>query len=393
MLKSSRKTWHLLAAALAVAITGSTFAADLPKATSKALKSLDLKPSILIGLDQELAVPAPVLDGAKKEGAVTILGSWTPKEFRKLSSSFKDRYPFIKVKYNYGRAFNARAIKPLIAYKEGRYIADVLTGFGGSRRLYKKEKAFEDLRALPGFKNSLEGNDAKGGNWMAIRNRYWCMAYNTKLLKKSDLPKTWEDVLTNPALHNGKLGVANRPQLWLLMLWRAKGKAWVENYIDKFFNVVKPQFRKEGLSAMITLVVAGEVSAAFPAGPARVQTYAAKGAPVGWHCPEPLPRAQSRTAVLKGAPHRNAAKIWANWLVSKEGQILQFAAEGTAPAHRDLQMAKLLNYSEQIYGRQQVGEDASKLKELKEIWGSYWKNAPKKGKGRKRKKSKQKKKS
>jgi iron(III) transport system substrate-binding protein len=392
MTKSTGLTRHLIAAALAVGVTGSGFAADLPKATGKALKSLNLNSSILKGLDQELAIPDSVLSGARKEGAVTILGSWTPKEFRKLSGAFKERYPFIKVKYNYGRAFNARAIKPLVAYKEGRFIADVLTGFGGSRRLYKKAKAFEDLRGLPGFKNSLEGNDPRG-SWMAIRNRYWCMAYNTKLLKKSDLPKTWEDLLTNPALHNGKLGVANRPQLWLLMLWKAKGKAWVENYIDKFFNVVKPQFRKEGLSAMITLVVAGEVSAAMPAGPARVQTYAAKGAPIGWHCPEPLPRAQSRTAVLKGSPHTNAAKIWANWLVSKEGQIQQFAAEGTAPAHRDLQMAKLLNFSEQIHGRQQVGEDASKLKELKEIWGSYWKNAPKKGKGRKRKKTNKKKKS
>lgn len=383
---------YLLAAALAVGISGSGFAADLPKATEKALKKLDLESSILNGLDQELAVPGDVLSGARKEGAVTILGSWTPKEFRVLSAAFKERYPFIKVKYNYGRAFNARAIKPLVAYKEGRYIADVLTGFGGSRRLYVKEKAFEDLRTLPGFKNPLAGNDPNG-SWMAIRNRFWCMAYNTKLLKKSDLPKTWDDLLTNTALHNGKLGVANRPQLWLLMLWKANGKAWVENYIDKFFNVVKPQFRKEGLSAMTTLVVAGEVSAALPSGPARVQTMAAKGAPIGWHCPEPLPRAVSRTAVLKGAAHRNAAKVWANWLVSKEGQISQFFAEGTAPSHRDLQMAKLLNYSEQIYGRKQVTEDATKLKELKKIWGAYWKNAPKKGEGRKRKKKDKKKKS
>jgi iron(III) transport system substrate-binding protein len=383
---------YFLAAALAVGITAPGLAADLPKATAKVLKELDLKSGILKGLDQELALPKSVLGGARKEGTVTILGSWTPKEFRTLSSPFKERYPFIKVKYNYGRAFNARAIKPLIAYKEGRYIADALTGFGGSRRLYKKEKAFEDLRALPGFKNALAGNDPKG-SWMAIRNRYWCMAYNTKLLKKSDLPKTWDDLLTNPSLHNGKLGVANRPQLWLLMLWKANGKAWVENYIDKFFTVVKPQFRKEGLSAMTTLVVAGEVSAAMPSGPARVQTLAAKGAPIAWHCPEPLPRAVSRTAVLKGAPHKNAAKVWANWLVSKEGQISQFAAEGTAPSHRDLQMAKLLNYSEQIYGRKQVTEDATKLKELKKIWGGYWKNAPKKGKGRKRRKSKKQKKS
>jgi iron(III) transport system substrate-binding protein len=374
-----------LAAVVLLAGTPAVGAADLPAPTKKILKSLSLPESTLAGLDKELAVPAPILEGAKKEGTVTILGSWRPREFSRLSGPFKRRYPFLKVNYNYGRAFNARAIKPIIAYKEGRYIADAVTGFGGSRRLYKEASALEDLRDLPGFKNALDGNDPEGG-WMAIRLRFWCMAYNTDKVKKADLPKTWDDILTNARWHDAKIGVGNRPQLWLLMLRKAKGKAWTDAYVDKFFTVVRPQFRKEGLNALVTLVVAGEVDAAIPAGPSRVERYAKKGAPVGWHCPGPIPRAFSRTAVLKGAPHRNAAKLWVNWLVSKEGQVAQYYAEGTAPSHKDLQMAKLLTYSEQVYGREQVSEDVSQLRDLKKVWGRYWQNAPKKGEGRKKRK-------
>lgn len=378
-------TAGLAALALAGALGFATAASatDLPRATQKVLAALKLSPSILKGLDAELAVPKAVLDGAKKEGTVTILGSWSPKEFRVLSAAFKERYPFVKVKYSYGRAFNARAMKPIIAYKEGRYIADAVTGFGGSRRLYKEANALEDLRDLPGFKNSIDGNDPDGG-WAAIRLRFWCMVYNTDKVKKSDLPKTWEDILTNPAWHGGKIGVANRPQLWLLFLRGEYGKEWTRNYIKKFFSDVRPQFRKEGLNAMVTLTVAGEVSAAIPAGPSRVHTMVQKGAPVGWHCPEPLPRATSRTAVLRGGPHRHAAKLWVNWLLSKEGQVAQFHAEGTAPAHRDLQMAELLNFSDQIIGRKQVGEKAQYLREVKKMWNDLWKTAPKMGKGRRR---------
>jgi ABC-type Fe3+ transport system substrate-binding protein len=217
------------------------------------------------------------------------------------------------------------------------------------------------------------------------------MSYNTKLVKKADLPKTWDDILTNPHWHNAKIGVGNRPQLWLLMLRRVKGKAWTDNYIEKFFNVVRPQFRKEGLTALITLAVAGEIHAAIPSGPSRVHSYVKKGAPVGWHCPTPIPTAFSRTAVFKGSPHRNAAKLWVNWLISKEGQVTQYYAEGTAPAHKDLQMARLLTYANQVHGRQQVSEDYSQLRDLKKVWASYWKKVPKKGKGRKKRKKKKKK--
>ena len=51
-------------------------AADLPKDTKAALAALKLDPSILNGLDAELAVPKAWIDGAAKEDGVVILGTW-----------------------------------------------------------------------------------------------------------------------------------------------------------------------------------------------------------------------------------------------------------------------------------------------------------------------------
>ena len=66
------------------------------------------------------------------------------------------------------------------------------------------------------------------------------MSYNTQAVKKEDLPKDWNDLLTDPALHGGKVGLANEAQLWLLPLIGAKGDSWMYTMIEKLFTEVKP---------------------------------------------------------------------------------------------------------------------------------------------------------
>jgi ABC-type Fe3+ transport system substrate-binding protein len=288
-----------------------------------------------------------------------------------MNAVFHARFPRVKIKMIYAGSYNERAIKPLIALREGRYITDAVSGFGGSRAQYIRAKAFEDLRPLPSFKNPIEGSDPNGG-WAAIRLRYWCMAYNTKLVDKKQLPEKWEDILTNPYWHNQKIGVASRPQLFLAMLWTAHGKDWVMNYMDKLFTTVKPQHRKEGLSAVVGLVVAGEFVASMPSAQGAVKQMERRGAPVAWHCPSPVPTAVSRIAILKGNPNPNGTRIWVNWLLSKEGQLAQFAADRTSPSHRGLQEAGLMVYPDAIKGKKLVGEDFDSLKPLQKAWNEGW---------------------
>ena len=352
----------------------SLVAAELPKATQDVLKKLKLGPDVLSGLDEELAVPQQWFDGARKEGVVRILGTWDPKQFGPLNAPFRERFPYIKVEYSRA-SFTARALRPLIALKEGRYITDVLTGFGGSEQHYQEAGALEDLRILPGLKNPLPGTGGADGSWVGTRLRYWCMTYNTDKVKAENLPKTWDDLLTNKFWHNGNIGVADRPQLWLLMLWGEYGKDWTVNYIDKFFNVVKPQLRKEGANALMGLAIAGEFHAAMPAAAYRTKQYLQRGAPVAWHCPEPVPLAVSQMGILKGNPHPNAARLWVNWFLSKEGQIAQFAADSAPPVHKDLQTEAFLAFPDQVSNRKiafRVPEQEGATEELNQIWTKYW---------------------
>jgi iron(III) transport system substrate-binding protein len=349
-------------------------AAELPKATQEILKKLDLTPEVLSGLDEELVVPQGWLDAARKEGTVRILGTWDPKQFGPLNAPFRERFPGIKVEYSRA-GFNARALRTLIAYKEGRYVTDIVTGFGGSEQHFEDAGALDDMSMIPGLKNPLPNTGDPKLTWVGTRIRYWCITYNSDLVKKEELPKTWDDILTDPKWHNGAIGVADRPQLWLLMLWGEYGKEWTLNYLDKFFNVVKPQIRKEGANALMGLAIAGEFKAALPAAAYRTKQYQQRGAPASWHCPEPVPLAVSQMGILKGNPHTNASRVWVNWFLSKEGQISQFAADSAPPVHKDLQTEAFLAFPEQIKGRKiafRVPEQEGATEELNQIWAKYW---------------------
>jgi iron(III) transport system substrate-binding protein len=375
------RVWRRTALAIATIVGGTVacaatpaLSAELPKATQDFLKKLKLSPDILSGLDEELKVPDGWEAAAKKEGQVRILGTWDPKQFTIMNASFRERFPGIKVEYSRAN-FNARALRTLIAFKEGRYTTDILTGFGGSEEHYREAKALEDMRIIPGLKNPLPNTGGEDGTWVGTRIRYWCLTYNTDLVKKEDLPKTWEDLLTNKAWHNGAIGVGDRPQLWMLMLWGEKGKDWAVDYMDKFFKVVKPQLRKEGANALLGLTIAGEFKAALPAAAYRTKQYVDRGAPITWHCPEPVPLAVSQMGILKGNPHPNASRVWVNWFLSKEGQIAQYAADQAPPVHKDLQIESFLQFADQIQGRKiayRVPEQEGATEELNQIWAKYW---------------------
>lgn len=360
------------AACLSLVATG-LGAADLPEATRKAIADLKLDPAIMNGLDTELAVPKAWLDGAAREDGAVILGTWREGEFTAMTAAFKERYPAIKLKYNRAGT-GARGIRVLVALREGRVTADVLTSIADSYSQFKKAKALAGLRDLPGFKNLAKENVAEDGTWIAHKLSFRCMAYNTAKVSKADLPKTWDDLLTLPRWRGGALAVSNHPNSWLLALWAAKGEKWGEAFTRKLFDVVQPQQRKEGMMAATGLTVAGEFLANIPAPERRVETYADKGAPVSYHCPEPVPITISQIVMLDKALNRNAARIFINWLVSREGQLLQFATSNSIPAHKALQQKQFIPFHETVAGKATVVRDDDLLgsdlnKKMMKVWG------------------------
>jgi iron(III) transport system substrate-binding protein len=351
--------------------------ADLPESTKKQLKALNFDPSIMAGLDKELVMPQAWLDGAKKEPPVQILATWNPSEWRVLSESFRARYPSVKIEYVRSSRDN-RQVQMLLAFRQGRYVADIVSSFSSVYQDLKAANGLLDLRELPNFKNAIEGAYDPDGLWVAERITYWCMAYNTDLVKKQDLPKDWEDLLTNPFWRNGRFAVSNTAAGWLTVLYQAKGEAWTRDFMTRLFVDVKPKRRNEGRDASVQLTAAGEQGAVAPSGDYRVHEFAKRGAPISFHCPSIVPMAPAQLGILHGSPAPNGAKIFLDWFLSKEGQIGLHAATGAVSAHKDFQRPEFLNYPEEIMdpSKKIVVDtlDMKALGELQKLWSQGWNN-------------------
>jgi iron(III) transport system substrate-binding protein len=363
------------AAALAATLCIHTAHAEsLTDATREMLKELRLDARMLEGLDKELSVPQAWIDGAKKEGALHVRLTMHEARFDKVRKVFQARYPWIKVEYSRGIG-QARALGPILAYKRGSYVTDIVSSFEALHDQYEKADALVDLRQLPTAKAPRPEFNSDDGKAFAYRLQHYCIAYGEKRVKKDELPKTWEDVLTSTRWHNGKTGIAINVNTWLAPLWVAKGEAWGRNYMEKLFNVVKPQIRKERLSTTPKLAALGEFDMTIPGGDFIVRGFVDQNVPVGYHCPTPVPVTAAWIGILKGNPHPNASLLYVNWTLSKEGQLADNWADNFIPSHQGLQSKEFLPFPEEVLGKPIAPLTPAVLKEMPNIikvWHEYW---------------------
>lgn len=350
--------------------------ATLPESTREMLRKLTLDSSLLGNIDRELQVPKEWTENAKKEGKLKIRAvPWTPSQEKTFFSPFTERYPFIEIDF-FGANQEERSIKTLVAYKSGRVLTDVLLNVGGFIEQYKEANALEDIRNLPAWKNIPEGAKDPNGLWIATNVSFWCMAYNTRLVKKEDLPKSAEELLENPKWRGGNLALGNRPQLWALHLWELKGENWTKDFLTRLFNDVRPQLRKEGLGALLELLAVGEFHAVIPQAANTTYERVLRKAPISLACQEPVYANPSGASILRGAPNLNAARLFVNWFLSKEGQIALHFARNEIPAHRDLGFKELIPFSDQILGKKiKYGDPAAEhhvLPKLEKFWNELW---------------------
>jgi len=347
-------------------------AEPLPRATQEILKKLNLNSSILSGLDDELRMPGELIESAKKEGALRFTSTLGRAEADKMFAPFRERYPFIR-DIKTVRTTRTERVKTLIAFRSGRIITDVQTAMGGLMYDFKKANALERLSDLPTFKNLPDGAKDPAGLWAGIETNFWCMAYNKNLVNEKDLPR-WDDLVTNPIWGGGNLALGNRPELWALPLWTALGEEWAKNFLTRLFSEAQPQLRKEGMNALTELLAAGEFHAVLPQTQSHVLQTAGAGAPVGFHCPDPVPGTVVDTVVIKGAENANAAKLFMNWVLSKEGQIAQYFATDSVPVHKDLMRKEFIPLGEEVVGKSvsyRVDELEMRQK-VADFWNDLW---------------------
>ena len=265
---------------------------------------------------QAIGQSIDVLDGAKKEGRLVYYTGMELDQSTVFAQEFAKKYPFIKPEL-----FRASGEKVLTKYlTEARaktYKADVfqtsviqvsqLKGEG----LLQKYVSSEDKVYPQGFKD-------REGYWYAFYLLPYVISYNTNIVPPSEAPKSYEDLL-NPKW-KGKIGLEAEQYQWFFHLLKIMGK---EKGLDFMRKLAQQDLHmRNGHSLLQQLVIAGEI-------PISVVLYANQvehekrttGAPIEWvRFKGPTITAFNAISIPARAPHPNAAKLFLDFSISKEGQ-------------------------------------------------------------------------
>lgn len=264
--------------------------------------------------------PEKIYEFAKSEGKLSIWSSLENSLHQKQWEAFSRKYPGIAME-----AFRIQpgpAIERAIAEaRAGKPTVDIMDTNSGYLQLlfdrdlvkpYDWEKVFGVARSQILYENRA----------IQIGHYDLPMAYNTNLVKADEI-KSWDD-LANPRW-KGKLLLEARG-FGLSILAQEWGLDRTLAYIKKLLDN-KPIITK-GASPTADGLAGGQGSVAIGALAARLSLFKAQGAPVDWARVGPMPAQVVTVFPVNGAPHPNAAKLWAAYWASAEAQKIFYDEQG-----------------------------------------------------------------
>jgi iron(III) transport system substrate-binding protein len=257
--------------------------------------------------------------GAKKEGKLLFYASLTlDTRARPLADAFQKKYSFVHVDIVqlFGLELRKRVLEE---YQANRHDVDVMEADVLSTLDMKDAKILAKYSspAATNIPTKLRDPD---GQFMADREIPLVVSYNTNSVKESDVPKTYDDLLSPNWV--GKLTTSAGGLLvpWTGAMLKIKG----EDFIRKL-AAQKVSVQSIPPAAVIGLVGSGEVTMMFPASLGDTLALKKKGGPVNWIAPGPIPTNLGYDSLAVAAPHPNAAALFIDWLRSDEGQAAMAA--------------------------------------------------------------------
>lgn len=301
-------------------------AAPLPAAAQLADLANDTSPDRL----QKL------IDGAKKEGTVSVYSSIANEDMKALIPPFEKKYG---VKVRFWRASNEDILQRAVVENRGsRFEADVFETDGSGMEGLKREKLLHPVKS-PVFADLLP-EALKPEAWIGTRLNIIAGAYNTNSVRTGSLPKSYED-LTDPKW-KGKLGIEAADADWFATIVASRGE---EQGLKLFREIVSKNGAsvRKGHTLMANLVASGEVPLALTTYLYKVQQLKSAGAPIEPLFLDPVVARVNGIGVAAKAPHPHAAILFFDYMLTDGQEILakrQFFATNKK-YDKDLETMKL----------------------------------------------------
>ena len=296
--------------------------------------------------------------GARKEGTFTIYTSLQIEDLKILTDAFEKKFG-VKVNVWRGSAEDVRQ-RVIVEYRAGRYEVDLFELGGREMESLHREQLLQPIKS-PVIADLTPQAVISHGDWMGTRLNIIAGVYNTNLIKKADVPKSYDDLVD--AKYKGKLGIEAEDEDWLATIATEMGE---EKGLKLFRDIVGRNgiSIRKGHTLLVNLVASAEVPIALTVYNYKAQQLKAGGAPIDFLGLQPAVARVNGVGVARKAPHPHAATLFFDFLLGPEGQKIMFDREFT-PTNRKV--------SELPAELRVVFSNASQMLDEKDKWSKLYK--------------------
>ena len=257
-------------------------------------------------------------EGAKKEGGLMWYTSLTGGPNTEGPKVFEAKYPGVKLQVYRGNS-DAIIQRVLQEAQAKRFLVDTI------ETTFPVLKVMQEYKLLaPYFSPHLAQypDDAKEKAdrgmvfWTTDRESYIGLAYNTNSVQGNAVPPKGFDDLLKPEFKD-KIGFATSDTGARMIgaMLKAKGPEFVQKLKAQQISLHSVSGR-----AILDMVISGELGLSPTVFLSHSRVSIAKGAPIKWVPLELVPTNAGGVAIPANAPHPHAALLFADFLLSPEGQ-------------------------------------------------------------------------
>ena len=268
--------------------------------------------AIYQGADREQRL----IEGAKKEKELTFYSSMPAEDVAALAAAFDKKYA---VKVKVWRADSESVLQRILnEARARRYEVDIMSGASSALEPLSRENLLQEVQS-PLLADLVPEALAPHRQWTAIFLNTIVQAYNSSLVAKDRLPRTYQDLLRPE--WRGRLAIEAEDHDWFAQVVMDLGEA---PGLRLFRDIVATNgiAVRKGHNVLANLVAAGEVPLALTVYGFLAEQAQRKGAPIDWFTIPPAIARLTVEGVAKNAPHPHAAVLFYEFLIGEGQQLL-----------------------------------------------------------------------
>jgi len=276
---------------------------------------------------------ATLIQAARKEAKVVWYTSLAIPSSTAIAHYFQNKYKGIEVEVH--RTGSQRVLQRTMQESSaGIKNVDLIHTSDAGHFVLLKDKGLLFKYTPQGVSNFPDGFKDKAGFYYGMRATLSVIAYNPKVVAEKDAPKTWKELLDprwsgkEVTAHPGYSGII---MTHVLALVKTYGWDYFRDLAKNKLHIVQSANDPAGV------VASGERPVGVNGAEYFYYKTLKQGNPIKIVYPkEGVPLVVSPVAIAKDAPHPNAAKLFTEFIFSKESQQLLADKEGLYTGHPDV---------------------------------------------------------